>query len=304
MKVLITGGAGFIGSNLVDGYLTEGYEVVVVDDLSTGKRENVNPKATFYEIDIQNPALEEVFKKEKIDIVNHHAAQIDVRRSVKDPIFDAKVNVIGLLNLLELCIKHDVKKFIFASSGGVIYGETENLPVKETHPLLPLSPYGITKMVAEHYLRYYYTVYNLNYTVLRYGNVYGPRQDPFGEAGVVAIFINNLLEGKEPVIFGDGEQLRDYIYVEDIVRANLLCTARGNADIFNLGTGIGTSVNLLLHKLQRIMGTDLQPIYKPPREGEIYKNYIDSDKAAKILGWEAKISLEEGLKRTVDFFKR
>jgi UDP-glucose 4-epimerase len=302
MRVLVTGGAGFIGSNLVDAYLDEGHEVIIIDDLSTGKRENINPRATFYKMDIQDPRIEEVFREEKIELVNHHAAQIDVRRSIKDPIFDAKVNVVGLLNLLERSVKYRVKKFIFASSGGVVYGEGDTLPAKETHPLDPLSPYGITKLIAEHYLHYYHTTHHLDYTVLRYGNIYGPRQDPSGEAGVVAIFINNILKGKEPVIFGDGEQLRDYVYIEDAVRANLLCTTKGEGEVFNLGTGVGTSVNALLERIQEIMGTELQPTYKPRREGEIYRNYLDSTKAREILGWQTRVDLDEGLRRTVKFF--
>lgn len=302
MKVLVTGGAGFIGSNIVDAYLDKGYDVVIIDDLSTGKRENINPRATFYELDIQDEAIEEVFSKERIDIVNHHAAQIDVRSSIKDPIFDARINVIGLLNILERCVKYKIKKFIFASSGGVIYGEPETLPAKESHPLIPLSPYGITKLIAEHYLHYYYTIHQLDYTIFRYGNIYGPHQDPHGEAGVIAIFINALLNGRKPVIFGVGEQLRDYVYIEDIVRANLISTKIKGRGIFNLGTGIGTSVNALLNRIQKIMGTDLKPIYRPKRAGEIYKNYLDSTRAREFLGWQAKVDLDEGLKRTIDFF--
>lgn len=304
MNVLITGGAGFIGSNLVDGYLEKGHEVIVVDDLSSGKRQNLNSKTRFYQLDIQDQEIEKIFKEHEIYLVNHHAAQIDVRKSVSDPIFDAKINVFGLLNILENCIKYKVKKFILASSGGVLYGEPEDLPAREDYPLVPLSPYGVTKLMAEKYLHYYHQIHGLDYTILRYGNVYGPRQDPWGEAGVVAIFINKLLKREHPTIYGDGEQVRDYVYVGDVVRANLLATARESREAYNIGTGSPTSVNELLKRLQGIMGSDLDPIYEPKRSGEIYKNYVEAQKAKDGLGWEPEAEIDEGLRKTVEFFRK
>ncbi len=222
MKVLVTGGAGFIGSHIVDKLIEEGYEVIVVDDLSSGKEKNINKKAKFYRLNIQDSGLESVFQKEEPDYVNHHAAQIDVRRSVSYPILDAKINVLGTINLLQNCLKYKTRKVIFASSGGAIYGEQQVFPAPENHPLRPISPYGITKLVAEHYLYYYKTIYELDYMSLRYANVYGPRQDPFGEAGVIAIFIKKMLNEEQAIINGDGEQTRDFVYVEDVARANLL----------------------------------------------------------------------------------
>lgn len=304
MKILVTGGAGFIGSNLVDAYIKEGHEVIVVDDLSTGKLKNLNPEARFYRLDIQDPEIEGIFKEHKIDLVNHHAAQIDVRRSVSDPIYDAKINVLGLLNIIQNCIKYGVKKFILASSGGVLYGEPEILPAREDYPLIPLSPYGVTKLMAEKYLHYYHKIYGLDYTILRYSNVYGPRQDPFGEAGVIAIFINRLLKGEHPTIFGDGEQLRDYVYVADVTRANLLATTRGDGEAYNIGTGIATSVNDLLEKLQVIMGCHLDPVYETKRPGEIYRSYLDYRKVREGLGWEPEIGIDDGLRRTVEYFRK
>jgi UDP-glucose 4-epimerase len=304
MKVLVTGGAGFIGSHVVDAYLKEGHEVAVVDNLSSGKEENINSKARFYHLDIQDPQIEKIFKEYHFDLVNHHAAQVDVRRSVTDPIFDAEVNVIGLLNILQNCVRFGVKRFIFASSGGVIYGEPATLPAKETFPLMPLSPYGVSKLMGEQYLHYYQVVHQLDFCILRYANVYGPRQDPSGEAGVVAIFISNLLNRDQPKIFGDGEQLRDYVYVGDVVRANLLAITRGTGEAFNIATGKATSVNRLLSLIQSMMGTDVKPIYCPKRPGEIYKNFLDINKAEALLGWRPKVPLSEGLKKTLDFFKK
>ncbi|HAV43633.1 TPA: UDP-glucose 4-epimerase [bacterium] len=302
MNVLVTGGAGFIGSNLVDAYLGRGDDVVIVDDLSSGKKENINPKAKFYHLDIQDPGIEEIFKEHKIDLVNHHAAQIDVRKSVVDPILDARINIIGLLNILQNCIQYGTKKVIFASSGGVVYGEPEILPAREDYPLIPLSPYGVTKLTTEKYLYYYHNTYGLDYTILRYGNVYGPRQDPYGEAGVIAIFINKLLKRETPTIYGDGEQVRDYIYVGDVVKANLLVSAEGSTEAFNIGTGIPTSVNKLLKKVQGVMDCYLDPIYGPKRPGEIYRSYLECQKAKEYLGWTAEVGLEEGLKKTLEFF--
>jgi UDP-glucose 4-epimerase len=303
MKILVTGGAGFIGSNVVDAYIEKRYEVVVVDDLSSGKKENLNKKAKFYKLDICDGALEEVFKEERIDIVNHHAAQVDVRKSIADPVFDARINIEGSLNILENCRKYKIQKIIFASSGGVIYGECGSLPPNEDSPVSPLSPYGVSKYAVECYLFTYQKIYGLKYTALRYGNVYGPRQDPYGEAGVVAIFSGKMLNNEETNIFGDGEQLRDYVYVGDVVKANILCLESGDNEIFNIGTGTSTSVNRLFSEMKELTGYSKEAMYKPPRAGELIRSSLDVEKAAKKLGWKAEVSLKQGLKKTIDFFR-
>jgi len=300
---LVTGGAGFIGSHVVDRLIVVGHHVAVVDDLSTGSRKNINPKAAFYETDIRSKDLDTIFEKEKPDFVNHHAAQMDVRRSVREPMFDADVNVLGSLNLIENCLKHGVKKIIYISTGGAVYGEPEYLPVDEGHPVRPLCQYGISKHTVEHYLYFYGQTYGMRYTVLRYPNVYGPRQNPHGEAGVNAIFIGKMLKGEVPSIFGDGGQLRDYVYVGDIVESNLAAVDRGDGDICNIGSGIGTSVNQIYEKLQRIIGFSEPPIYAEPRTGEIEKVYLESSMALRELGWSAQVDFDEGLRRTVEWFK-
>ncbi len=305
MKIVVTGGAGFIGSNLVDCLLEYGHQVVVVDDLSSGQKkslplENVN----FYQLDIRSPQIEDLFKKEKPDVVIHLAAQIDVRISVKDPILDADINILGTLNLLQCCIKFGLKKFIFTSSGGCIYGEGKDLPFTEDHPFQPDAPYGISKLVINNYLEYYREVYDLEYTILALGNVYGPRQDPFGEAGVVAIFAGLLLDGKQPIIYGDGQQLRDYIYVDDVVDSYIRVLDKANGQLFNIGTGLGTSVNTLYQKMAKITNFNGQPKYAPPRLGEIEKTYLDISKAKKLLKWEPKYDLDSGLEKTIDWFKK
>jgi UDP-glucose 4-epimerase len=283
-----------------------------VDDLSRGKEENLNPKVQFYRMDICDSKLREVFAREGIEWVNHHAAQIDVRRSVADPKEDVRVNIDGLLNLLASCVQYRVKGIIFASSGGVIYGEPEELPVAEDYPKGPLSPYGVSKLCSEYYLYYYHRVHSLPYIALRYGNVYGPRQDPHGEAGVVAIFTGRMLGKQNPTIFGDGEQLRDYVFVEDVAEANLLAM-RCLEDVssptsiddqaYNIGTGIGTSVNELFAQLKEITGFQKRASYEPQRPGELRRIFLDVSKAAKELSWRPSVSLPEGLKRTVDFFR-
>lgn len=303
MKVLVTGGAGFIGSHIVDKLIEEGYKVIVVDDLSTGREENINKKATFYKLNIQDPRLEYIFQKEKPDYVNHQAAQKDVRLSVADPIYDAKINILGTLNLLQNCIKYNIKKFIFASTGGAIYGEQEIFPAPETHPAKPISPYGITKLVVEHYLHYYKVVHGLNYISLRYSNVYGPRQDPHGEAGVVAIFTKKMLSGESPIINGDGEQTRDFVYVGDVVRANILALRNNTSEtIFNIGTGIETSINQLFSNLRNIINSSIKEKHGPAKEGEQRRSAIDYTKAKIILNWKPEVSLVEGLKKTVEYF--
>lgn len=332
MRILVTGGAGFIGSHVVDGLVAAGHEVVVVDNLSTGKREHLNPQARFYEVDIRDPDLEEVFRKERFDLVNHHAAQIDVRRSVASPDEDARTNILGLINLLENCCRFGVQGVIFASSGGVVYGEPGNLPVSESFPKQPLSPYGVSKLSSEFYLSYYAQVRGLPYVALRYGNVYGPRQDPYGEAGVVAIFAQKMLQDKQPVIYGDGEQSRDYVYVGDVVQVNIAAlellknritagkpparsrlnkpcpagnpTCSINDFAYNIGTGKGTSVNELFHLLKEITGYPGQPVYAPERPGELNRIYLDVGKAKRELGWEPKVALDEGLKLTVQYLRQ
>jgi len=303
MKILVTGGAGFIGSNVVDAYIEKGYEVVVVDDLSSGKKENLNKKAKFYKVDICDRSLEEVFEEERVDIVNHHAAQVDVRKSIADPALDARVNIEGSLHILESCRKYEIKKIIFASSGGVIYGECGSIPPNEDSPVSPISPYGVSKYAMECYLSSYEKIYGLKYTALRYGNVYGPRQDPYGEAGVVAIFSGKMLNNEEVNIFGDGEQVRDYVYVGDVVKANILCLENGDNQIFNIGTSKSTSVNQLFSEMKELVHYSKETVYKPLRAGELIRSSLDVKKAEQKLGWKAEVNLKEGLKNTIDFFR-
>lgn len=304
MKIIVTGGAGFIGSHVVDAYIKLGHEVVVIDNLSTGMEENINPKAKFYKVDIVSPECEEIFRKEKPDVLNHHAAQIDVRKSVQDPIFDANVNIIGTLNLLELCVKYGVKKVIFASTGGAIYGEQDYFPADENHPTRPLSPYGISKLTCEKYLFYYEKVHGIKYVSLRYSNVFGPRQNPHGEAGVVAIFIDKMLRGLQPVINGDGYQTRDFVYVEDVARANVLALEYDGSDVFNVGTGKETDINTLFDMLKKLTGSNCKKVWGPPKPGEQRRSSLSYEKINRVLGWKPAFSLEEGLSLTVDFFKK
>jgi len=304
MKVLVTGGAGFIGSHVVDLYLANGFEVVVVDDLSTGRRSNLNPAAKFYQLDIRDPQLDQVFEAERPDFVNHHAAQMDVRRSVADPMFDADVNVRGSIHLLELARKYEVKRFVYISTGGAVFGEPVYLPCDEEHPIQPICPYGASKHTVEHYLYMYSMNYGLNYTVIRYPNVYGPRQDPHGEAGVVAIFTGQMLSGAPVVINGDGEQVRDYVYVTDCARANLLAiTKASGSGIYNLGSGKGNTVNQIYQALKQITGYPLEARYGPAKLGETRRIFLDASKAKRELGWEPEVSLEEGLAKTVEYFR-
>jgi len=303
MKILVTGGAGFIGSHIVDAYLDLGHEVAVVDDLSSGRRQNLNSRAQFHELKIQDAKVGELFAKHRFEVVNHHAAQMDVRRSVSDPIFDAQTNVLGMLNLLQNCVQHGVKKFIFSSTGGAIYGEQDYFPADEKHPTWPISPYGITKLTGEKYLFYYKQVFNLQHVIFRYANVYGPRQNPHGEAGVVAIFSERLLSGGQPVINGDGKQTRDYVFVGDLVRANVLALDYGTSDVFNIGTGEETDVNGLFRLLKKAAGSQIDDVHGPAKAGEQLRSCLSYAKAEKVLGWKPEVDLSHGLQLTVDFFK-
>ena len=305
MKILVTGGAGFIASHLVDRLIEEGHYVIVVDNLSAGRKENVNPKASFYKVDIcDSVALEDVFKKEGPEIVDHHAAHVDVRKSVEMPVYDANINILGSLNLCELSKKYQVKKFIYVSTGGAVYGEPKNLPVKETCPVEPLSQYGVSKHTVEHYLSIFYKLYGLNFTVLRYPNVYGPRQSPYGEAGVVAIFTELILQNKHPTIFGDGSKTRDYAYVEDIIAANMRVLDNvGNGEIYNLGWGKEISDLEVFNTVRRALGSDIEPIFSQKRPGEIDHISLDSSKAMKELKWKPKVTFEEGVKLATQYYR-
>lgn len=304
MRIVVTGGAGFIGSHIADRLVEEGHEVSIVDDLSTGKKKHVNRKAELYKLDILSPKLEKVFKKERPEVIVHHAAQMDVRRSVADPLFDGQVNILGTVNVLEQAVKIGAKRVIFASSGGAVYGEQLAFPAGEDHPARPLSPYGISKLSGEHYLYYYARTYGLQSAVLRYGNVYGPRQDPFGEAGVVAIFTLRLLHNEQPVIYGNGKQTRDYVAVEDVVEANMAVLNGGLNDTFNVATGCETSVNQLFRMLADVIGSPVKERYGPERRGEQLRSCLDATKLAKACDWEPRTSLQDGLKRTVEYFRQ
>ena len=303
-RVLVTGGAGFIGSHVADGYLARGDQVWIVDDLSSGKLENLPPEATFVEMSIEDPELPDLFSEVRFDLVSHHAAQIDVRTSVSDPERDARTNILGLLNLLEASRTNGTKRVIYISSGGVVYGEPGAIPIPETAPKLPLSPYGVSKLSGEFYLHYYQEIHGLQYIALRYSNVYGPRQDPHGEAGVVAIFSNRLLAGEELNVFGGGEQTRDYVYVGDVVRANMfasdLSVERGTTlddAAYNVGTEVGTSVLALADTLEKASGFQSGRSFKPPRSGELQHSTLDTSRA-RDHGWRAEVGLEEGLGAT------
>jgi len=303
MKILVTGGAGFIGSHVVDLYLEHGYEVVVVDDLSTGSRSNLNPAAKLYQVDIRSRDLIQIFEEEIPDIINHHAAQIDVRRSTVDPIFDADVNIIGSINLLECARQYGVRHFIYISSGGAIYGEPEYLPCDEEHPIKPICQYGASKHTVEHYLYMYHQNYDINYTILRYPNVYGPRQDPNGEAGVVAIFIGKMLNDEQVVINGDGEQVRDFVYVSDCARANLLALqALKTNTAYNLGSNHGTSVNEIFSHLKTMTGYKNPEVHGPAKLGETRRIYLNADKAKREIGWVPTVNLKDGLEHTIAYF--
>lgn len=302
-RILVTGGAGFIGSNIVDGLLQQGHQVVVVDNLSTGRRENVNPAATFYPVNICHPELKTVFEKETPDLVNHQAAQTVIQRSVADPVFDAEQNIIGSLNLLQQCRRFGVKKIIYASSGGAVYGEPDHRPVDENHRVNPVSYYGVSKYAVEHYLRLYALEPGFDYTVLRYANVYGSRQNPKGEAGVVAIFAGLMLAGKQPTIFGKGDKTRDYVHVSDVVAANLLAMEKGKNSIYNIGTGVETTDQEIFDALAQLTGYKDKPIYAPARKGEVFRICLDVSKAKKELGWRPRLSIREGLQQAAGYYR-
>ncbi len=303
MKVLVTGGAGFIGSHVSDRLLADGYQVVIVDNLSTGKRENAPSKATLYEVDIREEALRQVFAQERPDAVVHHAAHIYVTASVREPAHDASVNILGSLNLLECCRKFAVRKIIYAGTGGAMFGQAKYLPVDEQHPIEPISPYGVSKHTVEHYLHTYKVNHDIDYVVLRYPNVYGPRQDPHGEAGVVAIFALALLNGRPCTIFGDGTKTRDYCYVTDIAEANLLALNGQASGIYNLGRGIEVSDLEIFETVREAVGVDTEPRYAPVRPGEVERIALDASKARRELGWAWQVDLREGVKRAVEFYR-
>jgi len=303
-KILVTGGAGFIGSHVVDLFIEAGHQVAVVDDLSTGFRRNVNCKAAFVELDVRSPELDEVFKQERPGFVCHLAAQIDVRRSLTEPLFDAATNILGSINLLECCVKHQVGKIIYASTGGAIYGNPEVLPASESCPPAPVCHYGVSKYAVEHYVRLYNRLYGLRFTVLRFPNVYGPRQNPQGEAGVCAILIGLMRDGKQPTLYGFGEPLRDYVFVGDIARAHLLALDRADGETMNVGSGRGASVREIFDVLKDVLDFDGEPILEPLRPGEVDRIYTTGDRAAEVLQWKPEIDLREGLRRTVEHIRQ
>ncbi len=304
MKILVTGGAGFIASHVSEGYLGAGHAVVIIDDLSTGKRENVPSAAKFYECDVTDlAATEQIIAQERPDIINHHAAQMDVRRSVREPLFDARVNILGGLGLLELAVKYKIRKFLYASTGGASYGEVDTVPVDETHPTAPICHYGVSKLTLERYLYLYKHLYRLNYTVMRYPNVYGPRQNPHGEAGVVAIFALQMLRGDRPTIYGDGSKTRDYAFIDDVVSANLALLEKGDGEILNLGWGMPVSDFQIFESVRKATGYLNPPLYAPVRKGEVAHIALHAGRAKAVAGWLPKVSLEEGITRTVEFIK-
>lgn len=302
-NILITGGAGFIGSNLADELLQKGYNIVVIDNLSTGKKENLDKKIKFYKTDICDKNIAKIFAKEKPEIVFHLAAQINVRDSVKNPIADAKTNILGSLNILENCKNFGVKKIIFSSSGGTIYGDAKIIPTPEDSPEIPESPYGAAKLSVEKYLNYYSKFFNLDFVVLRLANVYGPRQNPKGEAGVVAIFVDKMLSGKEVVINGSGLQTRDYVYIKDVVSAFILAMEKNETGIFNVGTAIETDVNFIFSEIRKLTGSNCNKNHGQENIGELQRSCLDFLKIKESFGWQVKYDFKTGLAETVSWFK-
>ena len=303
MRIVVTGGAGFIASHIADAYIERGHEVHIVDDFSTGQRANLNSKATVHQTDIADGYSVKLVEQIKPDILSHHAAQMDVRHSVADPTFDARVNILGFINLLEGCKNAGVKKVIFASSGGAVYGEQESFPASENHITQPASPYGVSKRTGELYLSYYHQTFGLPYVALRYANVYGPRQSTQGEAGVVAIFLALLLKGKTPVINGDGKQTRDYVYVGDVVAANVAALQSDFVGPVNIGTGIETDVITIYDHLRVAVGSDMLAQHGPAKAGEQRRSCIDNRRAGEVLGWRPQVTLQDGLQRTAAFYR-
>ncbi len=303
MRILVTGGAGFIGSNVADAFMKAGHEVVSVDNMFAGNMSNVSRGIKFYREDIRSKKMLSIMKKEKIDAISHHAAQISVPDSVKNPGFDADINVMGVINLLECAKDAGVKKVIFVSSGGTVYGTPSKFPVAETHPYAAESPYGISKVAGELYVKFFAAQYKMKYTILRYSNVFGPRQVPHGEAGVVAIFIKKIMAGQAPTVFGGGKCVRDYVYVGDVAAANVAALNKGDNMEFNIGTGIPTDTNMLYKAVQKVTGFKEDALKGPFREGDILANYLDNRKAARVLKWKPKVKLEEGVKNTYEYFK-
>jgi UDP-glucose 4-epimerase len=302
MRVLITGGAGFIGSHVADAYVARGDDVAVVDSLVTGRRAHVPSAARFYQADIRDPAMQEIVAAERPQLISHHAAQASVTASTRDPVQDASVNVLGTVHLARLALEFGVDQFIFASTGGALYGEPPRLPADESTPIRPLSPYGCAKAAAEAYLAFFGRTQGLRTCSLRYANVYGSRQDPHGEAGVVAIFAQALLDGQPATIFGDGEQTRDFVFVEDVVRAHLLAADLGADRALNVGTGAGTSVNTIYRLLADLIGSRVDPVYAPPRPGDVMHIALDAGAAGQRLGWTPSTTLETGLAATVAWY--
>src|SRR5216684_2618438 len=304
MKILVTGAAGFIASHVADTYVNAGHDVVILDDLSRGSRRNLNPKSRFYQCDIRDrEGIEKIFLLERPEIINHHAAQMDVRRGVREPLFDAQVNILGSLNLIEAAVAHGAKRFIYIASAGAGYGEPKEMPVPEDYPINPITPYGISKHTIEHYLFTFHFLYRLEYVVLRYGNVYGPRQSSQGEAGVFATFSEQMLSGIQPIIYGDGTKIRDYVYITDVVAANVAALERGTGEIFNISSGVQTTDQEVFDLVRDLLGKSIHPKYVPVRPGEIDRICLDISKAERLLGWKPQVSLTEGARRTIAYFK-
>jgi UDP-glucose 4-epimerase len=302
MKIVVTGGAGFIGSHIVDAYVAAGHQVIVIDDLSSGRREQVHPAADLVEMDLNAPELVDLLQAERPDVINHHAANASVAVSVRRPIFDARQNILATVNLLLAAQRAGVGKLIYISSGGAMYGDPVYLPMDEEHPSNPISPYALSKHTGERYVRLFGIEHSLSWTSLRYANVYGPRQDPLGEAGVISIFCQDLLEGREPEIHWDGEQSRDFVYVGDCARANLLALQGGDGQAYNVGTGVGTSINTLFRTLLGVTGRSVEPRRGPRRGGDVRHSYLDCSKIRRDLGWQAEVDLRQGLAATWEHF--